>query len=340
VDGGKDAVDSTALTRATQWAEYLESHARRIYAITEDGGLSGAHRLAGRLLDRDLRDGFSARQVYRKGWEGRANRDTATEAIEYLVDLGWLRTEASQNPKGGAPLVTYSINPKTFNLTTDGTDRTDKTPADPGFVSSDSSVRIAFNNSVIEWIEAMRVSQSHVYKRLVALGFVVDIAIESVTDTENVPVGDFANEFIRSHEGAVKEATVITWRQTKRLLIEFFGADKPITEITVGDARDFRNYLKTRTGETAYKREAKPLSEATVRRRCLCAKQMFAYAIDKGYMPVNPFHSKSIPTVSPRSATKQFIDHGLCIRIMEFIDEDWLQLVFALGRWGGMACRL
>lgn len=68
----------------------------------------------------------------------------------------------------------------------------------------------------------------------------------------------------------------------------------------------------------------------------MCAKQLFAYAMDKGWVDANPFDSKLIPTVSPRSNKKEFISHDLSVKIMQELPHVWMQLVFALCRWGGM----
>jgi len=41
----------------------------------------------------------------------------------------------------------------------------------------------------------------------------------------------------------VKEIPKFKWRQTCNALKEFFGADKPLASITVGEARDFERGL-------------------------------------------------------------------------------------------------
>lgn len=149
-------------------------------------------------------------------------------------------------------------------------------------------------------------------------------------------VAELAAGFIESHAGTVKPATLTTWKQAQRLLLEYFKPERLITSITTGDARDFRNYLKTRSGHVGGFRKAKPLSEATVRRRCLCCKQFFNYAIDKGHLEQNPFDSKRIPTVTPKTKNKRFVDYDTSMKIMDALPSDWLRLIFVLARWGGM----
>ena len=75
----------------------------------------------------------------------------------------------------------------------------------------------------------------------------------------------------------VKPRTKINYDQTRRSLLRFFGADRPLGNITPGEADDFRRDLLTR------------LSENTVRRRCSIAKQFFRAAVRKKLIPENPF---------------------------------------------------
>jgi len=59
------------------------------------------------------------------------------------------------------------------------------------------------------------------------------------------------------------------WRQTKRKLAEYFGPEKPLTEITRGDATDWRLSLIA-TG----------MADASVRKHCGFAKHFLLQAID------------------------------------------------------------
>jgi integrase len=150
---------------------------------------------------------------------------------------------------------------------------------------------------------------------------------------ETATLGQFVDDYIKRHSGGVKEATVTTWRQCKRLLLEYFDADTPLRSISEGDAVEWRAYLVTRHHDRVSKKRR--LAEATVRRRCGCAKTIMQHAVRKRLINSNPFDSKAIPTTSPVSAQKQFIDADLSIRIMEAIPGYQMRLVFALARWGG-----
>jgi hypothetical protein len=67
----------------------------------------------------------------------------------------------------------------------------------------------------------------------------------------------------------VKPGTRFNLHLARRNLVEFFGANKPLKEITQGAADEYRDWL------------AKQFSENTVRRRCGRAKQFFRAAVRK-----------------------------------------------------------
>ncbi|MCC7085289.1 MAG: hypothetical protein IT427_09810, partial [Pirellulales bacterium] len=43
----------------------------------------------------------------------------------------------------------------------------------------------------------------------------------------------------------VKPSTLTHWNHTKRLLLKFFGENRPLPSITAGDAKDFERWLQT-----------------------------------------------------------------------------------------------
>jgi putative DNA primase/helicase len=106
-------VTLTSTKQAAAWCDYLESHARRIYGLVSDIKLQAASRLAQKIEEGVLHDGFSARDVYRKEWSLLDTKELTQGAIEELVEAGWLREEASRAPENGRPaLPIYRINPK------------------------------------------------------------------------------------------------------------------------------------------------------------------------------------------------------------------------------------
>ncbi|HZZ78458.1 MAG TPA: YfjI family protein [Gemmataceae bacterium] len=134
-DGTVGPIGSKALKKALAWARYLESHARRIYAIVTDPTAAAAKALGKRIKQGEVQDGFSLRSVYRNGWAG-LDRDSLELAAELLVELGWLREVEIET--GGKPKIIFRINSAILRNTpgreTDNTAK--RVPAPP----SDSNV--------------------------------------------------------------------------------------------------------------------------------------------------------------------------------------------------------
>jgi hypothetical protein len=109
-DRGGPVRADTAL-RAAAWCGYLEGHARRIYAMVEVAKVSAARTLSRRLLARKLpADGFTARDVVRKGWTGLKTPLQAEAALVVLEEYGWVvGSDTAENV--GRPTTRYYINP-------------------------------------------------------------------------------------------------------------------------------------------------------------------------------------------------------------------------------------
>jgi hypothetical protein len=105
-DGGTGAVSAETLARALNWCEYLEGHARRIYAPATDNGLTGAHLLLKRRAD--LPERFTARDVYRHHWAGLAEPDAVADALETLIEYGHLHEVEPEPGALGRPSTMYA----------------------------------------------------------------------------------------------------------------------------------------------------------------------------------------------------------------------------------------
>lgn len=100
-DHGEISADTVAV--ALDWATYLEAHARRIYAPATHGGLAAAHALLKKR--KDLADGFTARDVIRKGWAGLTDAKVIAEGLEILTDYRHLNPDRLET--GGRPTTEY-----------------------------------------------------------------------------------------------------------------------------------------------------------------------------------------------------------------------------------------
>lgn len=100
-------ISEQSVRKALDWADYLQSHARRIYGLATDGGVSAARLLLKRREKLDTE--FSARKVQRKGWTGLITREDVEEALVLLVDYHHL-SETINYDTGGRPAVSYRWN--------------------------------------------------------------------------------------------------------------------------------------------------------------------------------------------------------------------------------------
>jgi putative DNA primase/helicase len=108
-ESNDDRVGLLALERAIAWAEYLESHANRIYAPAMSPDMDAARLLAKRIRTGDVGNRFSLRDIYNCGWGGLATRDEAAAAVAVLIDHDWLRV--TEEPTPGRPRTVYELNP-------------------------------------------------------------------------------------------------------------------------------------------------------------------------------------------------------------------------------------
>ena len=113
VDGGPTGpVSRRAAARAVAWCEYLQGHARRLYASVTDQARVAAALLAAQLTHGRLPSPFTARDVCRNEWTALTEPRVVQGALEGLAQLGWLRPEAVRVRDGGRPTVRFHINPR------------------------------------------------------------------------------------------------------------------------------------------------------------------------------------------------------------------------------------
>ena len=103
-------VSERALMQACAWSDYLETHARRGYAPALRPDVTAATALAERILAGEVRDGFSMRDVYNRGWSRLATSQEVAMAVDLLEDLGWLHTVEERTK--GRTKTSHFINPR------------------------------------------------------------------------------------------------------------------------------------------------------------------------------------------------------------------------------------
>ncbi len=140
-------------------------------------------------------------------------------------------------------------------------------------------------------------------------------------------LGKFTADYVESRRGDAKPRTIINLSVSRRELVRFFGEDRPMGEITSGDAIEYRSAMLGRG-----------LADNTVRRHLGRARQFFAAAIDKGLIQKNPFIHKQIKVaVRGNPDRRQFISREAIDRVLVACDDDiqW-QTIIALARFGGL----
>ena len=102
--------------QALSWVEYLASHARRIYGLSENPSLGSAVLLGAKLKDSEVKNplepGFTVYDVERHHWVGLSTQGEINSALARLADVNWVRPLPDKKASyGGRPTVHYDIHP-------------------------------------------------------------------------------------------------------------------------------------------------------------------------------------------------------------------------------------
>jgi Protein of unknown function (DUF3987)/Domain of unknown function (DUF3854) len=111
---GPEILISLEHTRqAAAFCEYLDSHARRVYACVITPECRSARELARHIRAKDVPETFAPRNVYLKGWSGLDTPERVRGALSVLEDAGWVRRlESTPYRSGGRPSEEWLVNPK------------------------------------------------------------------------------------------------------------------------------------------------------------------------------------------------------------------------------------
>ncbi|MBA2650116.1 MAG: hypothetical protein H0U75_11115 [Legionella sp.] len=88
------------------WADYLLSHAHRLYSVATNQYIQNARVL---LKRKDkLPNPFSVRDIHRKNWAGLDNVSVIMESLEFLIDYRHIRSKKIlSTTQGGRPTIVY-----------------------------------------------------------------------------------------------------------------------------------------------------------------------------------------------------------------------------------------
>jgi integrase len=154
-----------------------------------------------------------------------------------------------------------------------------------------------------------------------------------------------------------KPSTIVCLTQCRNDLVEFFGADRALVDVTEGDAEDWRHWLRKRAARPGRqksptarqsrashrdrnkpKQPPKVLQENTIRRRCGRARQLFQAVVRHRLITRNPFSELKGVSVLANRTRDCFIERDVADKVIEACPDSQWKLLFALSRYGGLRC--
>ena len=110
--GENRAVDLAATRRAADWCDYLETHARKIYAAELQPDITAAHALVSKIEAGAIQDGATRRDIYRSHWTGLSTPETVSSGLELLEKHHWLRLVEERQEGRGRPSEVILFHPE------------------------------------------------------------------------------------------------------------------------------------------------------------------------------------------------------------------------------------
>ncbi|TVP98147.1 MAG: hypothetical protein EA381_13115 [Planctomycetaceae bacterium] len=168
-------------------------------------------------------------------------------------------------------------------------------------------------------------TEGRLRENLVAWGLADPVSPKLATDAGRY-LGAFVDAYIESRTD-VKESTQTNYKQTRRLLVEFFGDRQLLRSITAGDGARWRRWLSAERG----------LAVASCSKHTKRAKTLFAAAVADRLIAESPVAGlKGGDESNP--LRRRFITPEVSARVLAACpDADW-RLIFALARWCGLRC--
>ncbi len=109
--GENSGVSLEAAQLAAAWCEFLEAHARKIYATELLPGVDGAHVFGTKIREGAVTDGQSVRDIYRHHWSGLTTPSQVGSALDVLEGAGWFKFDSVIGDAGGRPTEVLRLHP-------------------------------------------------------------------------------------------------------------------------------------------------------------------------------------------------------------------------------------
>jgi integrase len=138
-------------------------------------------------------------------------------------------------------------------------------------------------------------------------------------------LGAFLDDYLAGRTD-LKESSQVAYRTHRDRIVNYFGAETSLRDITKGDADKFEVHLKS-----------EEYALATRGRTVKLAKQLFRAAIRRKLLTENPFaDAKGSPQTN--EARIVFIDRETAVRVLDACPDAEYRLIVALSRYGGVRC--
>ena len=131
----------------------------------------------------------------------------------------------------------------------------------------------------------------------------------------------------------VREETRVTWDYVRDNLMEFFGEEKTVADISQEEAQRFDLWLRTEPLNRRNKK-AVPYTDATANKRISVAKTIFHYAEKIGWIDRNPFRFlKSGDSTNPEKL--EYVPKESLLKVVETSPLRW-RVILLFGRFCGL----
>ena len=172
------------------------------------------------------------------------------------------------------------------------------------------------DDEVCRWVAAL---PDDMHAKLARLG----LADPRAGETRNSrTLAELLNGYLKDRDD-LKPNTRRNYGQTRRMLIEFFGPDKRLADMTEYDAEEWQRSLARRG-----------LAKATIRKRSADTKMFFKVAIRQRLIASNPFDNLKSTSVS-NDERLYFVGRQETRKVLDACPDTQWRCIFALARFAG-----
>ncbi len=146
----------------------------------------------------------------------------------------------------------------------------------------------------------------------------------TVAAPTELPLHKMLSDYIARRDD-VKAGTRTIYEQAARHLKLFFGNDRSIKSITIGEAGDYRRSLR------------KQFSEAYTAKMIIKARTFWRDAVDRKLCEVNIFSKVTVGS-QVNTARQRFIERAVIDKVIDVCPDIQWKLLLALSRYAGLRC--